>query len=142
VNSRSAPGRILAHHPLDESSKLGIDLWPAEAPWARSQAPEKPKASPVPGDNGFRFDNDKNVAPCRPKPAQQNPKHPILHSQSRARMLWFEYAQLLAQGEDFEAEVVAETEESAHAGDEGNEKWDHEPGFIAREPIPALGLTA
>jgi hypothetical protein len=31
VNSQSVPGRILLRHPLDESLKLGIDLWPAEA---------------------------------------------------------------------------------------------------------------
>jgi len=95
VNSRSAPGRILRHHPLDESSKLGIDLWPAEALWARLQAPEQPKASPMPGDNRFWFDNDQDVAPCSPKPAQQNPNYPILHSQPRARLFSLEYAQLL-----------------------------------------------
>ena len=57
-------------------------------------------------------------------------------------MFSLEYAQLLAQGEDLEAEVVAGTEESAEAGEEANEKWNHGPGFITREPIPALGLTA
>ena len=76
----------------------------------------------MPGDNGFRFDNDQHVAPCRPKPAQQNPEHPILRSQSRARMFSLEYAQLLAQGKDLEAEIVAGTEESAEAGEEADEK--------------------
>ena len=96
VNSWSAPGRILAHHPLDESSKVGIDLWPAEAPWARSQAPEQTKASPVPADNRFRFDDNQNVSPHRPKAPEQDPEYAILNSQSRARMFSLEYAQLLS----------------------------------------------
>jgi len=78
VNSRSAPGRILVHHPLDESSNLGLDLWPAEAPWARSQAPEQPKASPMPDDNSIWLNDDQGIAPCRPNTAKQNPKESIL----------------------------------------------------------------
>jgi hypothetical protein len=46
-------------------------------------------------------------------------------------MFWLECAQLLAQGKDLEAEVVAGTEESADAGEEADEKWSHEYGFIA-----------
>ena len=66
VNSGSAPAGILVRHSLDESSYLGIDLWPAQALGPRSKAPEQPKASPMPGDNGFWFDNSQGVAPCRP----------------------------------------------------------------------------
>ena len=58
MNPGSAPGGILLHHPLDERSSRGIDLWPAKALWARAKAPEQPKAGPMPCDNGFRFDND------------------------------------------------------------------------------------
>ena len=36
VNSRRAPRWIFTHHPPDEDPNLGIDLWPAEAPWAGS----------------------------------------------------------------------------------------------------------
>jgi len=96
VNPRSTPGCIFPHHPPDESSKRGIDFWPAEAPWARSQTPEQSKASPMPTDNGFRFDNDEDATPCRPKPTQKNPKYAILDSQTRARMFSLEYAQLLS----------------------------------------------
>src|SRR4029453_558045 len=49
MNPRSTPGGILLHHPLDERSSRGIDLWPAKALWARAKAPEQPKASPMPG---------------------------------------------------------------------------------------------
>jgi hypothetical protein len=80
VNSRSAPGRILVHHPLDETSKLGIDLGPAATLCLRSKAPEQTKASPVPADNRFRFDDNQNVSPRRPKAAEQDPKYAILNS--------------------------------------------------------------
>ena len=85
----------------------------------------------MPCDNGFRFDNDQDVAPCRPEAAEQDPKYSILDSQSRVRLFSLEYAQLLTEGKDLEAEVVARTEECAKAGDEGDKKWNHEFGFIA-----------
>ena len=131
MNSRSAPGGILVHHPPGESSNLGIDLWPAEALWPRSKAPEQPKASPMPGDNGFWFENDQGIAPCRPKPAEQNPEYPILHSQPRARIVSLEHAQLLTEGTDLKTEVVAGTEEAAEAGEKPKGKWHHGTGFIA-----------
>jgi hypothetical protein len=108
VNSQSAPAGILLHHPPDDSSNLGIDLWPAQPLWPRAQVPEQPKASPMPGDNGFWFDNDQGPAPCRPKSAEQNPKYPILHSQPRTRSFSLEHAQLLTEGTDLETEVVPE----------------------------------
>jgi hypothetical protein len=81
----------------------------------------------MPGDNGFRFDDDQDVAPCRPKAAEQNPKDSILGSQPGASSFSFEYAQLLTEGKDLEAEIAAGTEESAEAGEEADEKWNHGP---------------
>jgi hypothetical protein len=52
------------------------------------------------------------MGPCRPKPTK-NPKSPILDSQPRTRIFSLEYAQLLMEGEDLEAEVVAGTEKGA-----------------------------
>ena len=78
VNSGSAPGTILVRHSPDESSNLGVDLGPAQALWTRSKAPEQPKASPMPGNNGFWLNDDKDVAPRRPQTAEQNPEYPIV----------------------------------------------------------------
>ena len=86
ADSRSAPGKILVHHFPDESSNFGIDHWPTRALWARAKAPEQPKASQMPGDNSFWFDDDQDAAPGRPKTAEQNPKYSIRDSQPRARM--------------------------------------------------------
>jgi hypothetical protein len=91
VNSRSTPAGIFVRHLPDESSNLGIDLWPAKAHWPRPKAPKQPKASAMPGDNGFWFNDDQDVAPSMPKPAEQNPKYPILDSEPRARMFSLEY---------------------------------------------------
>ena len=110
MNSGSAPAGILVRHSLDESSHLGIDRWPAQALAPRSKAPEQPKASPMPGDNGFWFDNNQGVAPCGPKTAKQNPKYSILELKPRTRNFSLEYAQLLTQGKDLEAEMVAGTD--------------------------------
>ena len=79
----------------------------------------------------FRFDDDQDVAPCRPDAAEQDPKYSILDSQSRVRLFSLEYAQLLTEGKDLKAEVVARTEECAEAGEEADKKWNHEFGFIA-----------
>jgi hypothetical protein len=111
VNSRSAPRGILIQHPTDERSDLGIDPRPAQALWPRAQAPEQPKASALPGDNGFWFNDDQDLAPCRPKVPEQNPKYSILVSQPRARNPSFKYAQLLTKGKDLETEAVTGTEE-------------------------------
>jgi len=71
---------ILVRHPSDKRSDLGINFRPAQVLWPRAQAPEQTKASPMPGDNGFRFDDDQDVNPCRPKPTEENPKYSILGS--------------------------------------------------------------
>ena len=43
----------------------------------------------------------------------------------------FEYAQPLMQSKDLDAEVAAETEKGAEAGEEADEIWNHRDGFIA-----------
>ena len=85
----------------------------------------------MPRYHAFWFDDNQDVAPCRPKAAEQNPKHSILDSQPGARLFSLEYTQLLTEGKNLEAEVVARTKECAEVGDEADKKWNHEFGFIA-----------
>jgi hypothetical protein len=68
---------------------------------------------------------------CKPKAAEQNPKYSILDSLPKARNFSFAYTQLLTEVKELEAEVVTGTEESAEAGEEADERWNHETGFIA-----------
>jgi hypothetical protein len=70
----------------------------------------------MPGGNGFRFDDDQDIAPCRPKTAEQNPEYSVFRSQPRARMFSLEYAQLLPEGKDLQAEAVTGTEEGIEEG--------------------------
>jgi len=65
----------------------------------------------MPADNRFWLDDDQDSAPCRPKPTEQNPKHPILDSQLRARMFSPEDAQLLTKSKDLETQGVSGTKE-------------------------------
>ncbi len=75
----------------------------------------------MPGDNGFWFDDNQDVAPRRPKPPDQNPKHPILDSQPAARTFSLEYAQLLAKGEDLQTQTVTAIDEDAEECEEAGE---------------------
>ncbi len=69
-----------------------------------------------------RLNNDQNIGPCGPKPAGQNLEHSISRPEARARMFPFEYAQLLTQGDDLEAEMLMGTEEGAEKGEESSNK--------------------
>jgi hypothetical protein len=86
----------------------------------------------MPSDNGFRFNDNQDLAPQRPKPAEKNPKHSIRHAQSGARVLSLEDAQLLAQRKDLKTEVVTGTEKCAEICEEAREKSNHSAGFISR----------
>ena len=51
-------------------------------------------------------------------------------------------AELLAKGQDLEAEAVAGTEEGAEGGEETQEEWNHGIEYVACEPIPAPALIS
>ena len=76
----------------------------------------------MPADNGFWFNNNKGIAPSRPKSVKQNPKNSIHHSHARPRSFPLEHAQLLAKGNDLKAEVVTGTEEGAEKSKESSKK--------------------
>ena len=42
-------------------------------------------------------------------------------------MFSLEYAQLLTEGNDLQAETVTGTEEDVEEGEKANEKWNHSP---------------
>ena len=46
-------------------------------------------------------------------------------------MFSLEYAQLLTEGNDLQAETVTGTEKGVEGGEQANDKWNHSPGFIA-----------
>jgi len=52
----------------------------------------------------------------------QDPKHPILAPEPRARMFPLPYRQLLAECKDLKTEAVTGTKEGAEARNQANEK--------------------
>ncbi len=46
-------------------------------------------------------------------------------------MFPLEYAQLLTEGNDLQAETATGTEKGIEEGESTREKWNHSPGFIA-----------
>jgi hypothetical protein len=53
------------------------------------------------------------------------------HVRRNKRIFSLEHAQLLTEGKDLEAKVVAGTEEGPKAGKKSKGKWNHGPEFIA-----------
>jgi hypothetical protein len=89
----------------------------------------------MPGNNGFWFDDDQEVPPGGPKVTKQNPKQSVLDSQPGARLFPLQYTQLLPQGKNLEAEVVAGTKECAEASEKVDEQGNHGPEFIPQDPF-------
>jgi len=127
MNSRGAALWILLSHLPDKSPNFIIDYGPDKAFGPRSKAPRRTKAGRMPADCGLRLDNDWGMGPCRPKPEEPKPKPSIRHSESRARISLLEGAQLLAQGSDLNARIVAGAEEHTRKA-----KTSMQIGIIAR----------
>ncbi len=56
-------------------------------------------------------------------------------------MLPLEYAQLLTEGDDLQAETVAGTQEGGNEGKSADEKWNHSPGSIAQGLRPGVHVN-
>ncbi len=56
------------------------------------------------------LDDIEDVRPPKPDAAEQNPKQSICQSQFRLRVFSLQNAKLLAQGHDFQTEIVSGTE--------------------------------
>jgi hypothetical protein len=76
----------------------------------------------VPVANRFRFGDNQNISPRKPKGAEQDLNYAILNSQWGAGLYWLECAQLLTQGKDLDSAVVAGTQKSADACEKSKAK--------------------
>jgi len=76
------------------------------------------EARAVPPDDGLGRDEDEDVGPPRPPPAQDDPEPAVGAGDARAPAAQGEGGQLLAEGKDLKHEVGAVAED----GDEGAEK--------------------
>ena len=83
MNPRCAPQRVLAAHPPDQRSNLGIDPWTA-ADVAGLPAPVGAETASVPADHGLRLDDDDGFQERRVQSIQHtNSKRSMFHSLTR-----------------------------------------------------------
>jgi hypothetical protein len=66
------------------------------SPMAALPRPEKTEPAPMPGDNGFWFDDDERRPPVTPDSGEPDPEQPIETCQSKStRMRSFKYVKLV-----------------------------------------------
>jgi len=56
----------------------------------------------VPCEDGFGFDDQKDIGPTGPEATEDDPKEPVPRMEGRPWALPFEHGDLLAKGEDFQ----------------------------------------
>ncbi len=81
----------------------------------------------MPTDDGFRSDDDERIGPAIPEGAQHHPEQAVAALEAGPGMPSLEHGELLAQGENFQAEVVAGAKEAEEIGKECGSELGHEP---------------
>ena len=84
VDSRGTPGRIFSGHSSDQIPDLTCNSRPAPVPSPALQSPEELEAHPMPGNDGFRLDDNEHLGPVSPYPGKEDPEQSIGLCQSRA----------------------------------------------------------
>ena len=118
MDPRRAPGWILFRDACDGKVGIGIDLASAEFAGLTTKSPEDAKACTMPADDSLRLDDDQSVAPTGPKRGQRDPKETVPTREMWPRMSALECRDLLSQGEDLQAKIVARKEEGTKVSDE------------------------
>jgi hypothetical protein len=115
MNSRCSPEGIIFAHGADEianilgnprSSRLTVPAFPG---------PKQSESLAMPGDNGFRFNNNESRAPLGPEAKEPNPDESVPRSESGTVGGTFQDDDLMSQSEDFGLERKARSK----AGEEG-----------------------
>src|SRR6266853_3940725 len=113
VDTRRAPGWILAHHPKDEILHLLRNPSSADHPASFGDStPINRKSRSVPTHDGLRTHNNESLFPSEPDSSRQHPEEFIERCQSRPWMSSFQCRELLAKSEVFEKQPATTLEES------------------------------
>ena len=83
----------------------------------------------MPAHHCFRPDDDYNVAPSRPQPAQGSPEEPIKAVYCRSGTFSLEYRNLLTQSKNFKRSIRASAQEDAYRGQKRQYEIQHEAMF-------------
>ena len=129
-----APGGILLGHAFDGFENVRGQFAAAETRGTRPESPVQPKSSAVPADHSLGFDQDERVAPTIPECVQRHPEQAVATSKMGPRMLAFEHRELLTQGENLQAEIVAGTEEGAQIRQNCEGELGHDRGRRGNSP--------
>ncbi len=87
--------RVLARHAPDQVSDLTLDAGSARLAGSRLPTPVEPKPLTMPGDDGFRFDQNQGVAPRGSESQEPGPEHSITGTQLGTLDRLFQDSQLL-----------------------------------------------
>ena len=77
VDTRRTPQRVFAAHGADQLANVFRNARTTVLAMTDFPPPEKPKALPVPGYDGFRLDDNQSGTPVAPGPAKPGPQEPI-----------------------------------------------------------------
>ena len=119
VNARRPPQRVFPAHGADQLANVFRNARTTALAVTDLPPPEKPKALPVPGYNGFRLDDNQSGTPIAPDSAQPRPKKSIGPSQFRLLHRPMQDAELVAECEILHLEGGSRFEESQ--GDAGHQ---------------------
>jgi hypothetical protein len=99
MDAGSAPKRILAAQPLDQTADFLRDYWPTRLPAPNLRGPEQPEALAVPIDDGLRLDDHQRRSPAGPETGKPCPEEAISSRQFRSLHRTLENAELVTQRE-------------------------------------------
>ena len=141
VDAGSSPGRVLARHGVEGSPNLGPGDRSADRFASRAKAPVKPKAFPVPSNDGVRLHDQKRIRPLRPHSAQQNPEQSVGTVHVHPFSPPFQDDQLLPQGDDFKSQVMTRPNKASQPYEHTADQPKHESVLITRlEGTPLRSL--
>ena len=80
----------------------------------------------MPSDDGFRFDDEQDIGPTRPKATECGPKQAVASFLRRPGSLAFEHGELLAESEDLKRGIGPCPEESPEGNQDGEQELKHE----------------
>jgi hypothetical protein len=96
VNPRCTPERMRGRHHANQGAYLVRDGRPAR-PMAALPRPDETEPAPMPGDDGFGFDDDERRPPVTPDSGEPGPEQPVEARQPKStRVRSFKHMKLVS----------------------------------------------
>jgi hypothetical protein len=99
---------------------------------------QEQEAAPVPGDDGFRSDDDQRVTPTRPSAREPGPKQAVEAGEAKPSALRsFEHAKLVPQGQEIKLQRQPGASTITEHGQQRN-KYGHRREVTRRSTVTAI----